>query len=825
MSTLLAENLVKMSKVTVGEDSRVRGLSNVSKDSMGSDTEELLFKRGEVMRQEHPYRQPLSPPEASLAQVDAGFRRFLKEHSSPPNTRVTAGGRIVPVGSHMSSPPTFNPASIDDVLHGQTQAETINTPAVSNTTHSIGDQARRSSPTVIENYPQAPPAQGSQATSQNSEASLVTVLPPTNLEGQEQSFPTPLPPGAKVLMQLAHGPTLVAINDTLFEATPHGFNTILAPLRPMQSTLPLTNVPVYPALQTMAPVSMPPAAPLVRAQPWPPLSMINNAPSPSHQPTPEVQRQTLQEQYDDHRAQLEQLDKYVALHRSELGSFALASIVAQRRQLVIKLDDIRVKKDNGLHVNTTVPYRTVSEVLPVLPSFGNGNAMGHFQSQYIASAGLPTMIGVQRMHGAGFPGHPNDNLNSISTQVPVSHGMQTKAWPPMPIIQEDEARAWQQNLAHVANNPAMNVDSTPTSHHNFAGAPSDSWKYRDDTSSPGSPEEHAWPQQSLGFLQASAFGTGDPPSTSFNPALGPSWKHFPAQQPSNAVLQEYSVGHNGFSSNQSTFGLAYQQDARTPIVTDQQACYATRLALNPPNGPKKYCTTPAEFAEVIRQAREQAKLYGRADTTRGDPQYEAEQDIRWAMAEHEPVPLPQRVPEYFTNPEPWSWPPKSLENELGGFPHAGEDYGMKWRVSTVDAQEYGNNRKAPSNYLGYPQAANILGTFENSGIGLAAQSQSNQTYGEEATTPFAGAINSTGSQTNWTENNNGELTRQSKQAIVEEMPPTPSHRGIGVRSATVGAIPMQTNTPLPNAWEVPSSDNLKGQGKAKDSSTIVALDQ
>lgn len=44
-----------------------------------------------------PCRQPSNPPQGTLAQTDAGFARFLKEHASPKHQRVTAGGRIVPM--------------------------------------------------------------------------------------------------------------------------------------------------------------------------------------------------------------------------------------------------------------------------------------------------------------------------------------------------------------------------------------------------------------------------------------------------------------------------------------------------------------------------------------------------------------------------------------------------------------------------------------------------------------------------------------------------------------------------------------------------------
>ncbi|KAB8232983.1 uncharacterized protein BDW43DRAFT_311717 [Aspergillus alliaceus] len=48
-------------------------------------------------RLHYPIRPPKDPPRSNLAQIDTGFARFLKDHTSPKHQRVTAGGRIVPM--------------------------------------------------------------------------------------------------------------------------------------------------------------------------------------------------------------------------------------------------------------------------------------------------------------------------------------------------------------------------------------------------------------------------------------------------------------------------------------------------------------------------------------------------------------------------------------------------------------------------------------------------------------------------------------------------------------------------------------------------------
>ena len=63
-----------------------------------------------------PSRQPNFPPPSCLTQEHQGFARFLREHASPPHTRVTAGGRIVQAGPEQQLPPTFHLGFLDHVI-------------------------------------------------------------------------------------------------------------------------------------------------------------------------------------------------------------------------------------------------------------------------------------------------------------------------------------------------------------------------------------------------------------------------------------------------------------------------------------------------------------------------------------------------------------------------------------------------------------------------------------------------------------------------------------------------------------------------------------
>jgi hypothetical protein len=90
----------------LGEKSanRDRGWSMDSLDS----TEDRVVFAGSKTNAIHPRRQPRSAPSEARAQADEGFARFLQQHSSPTHQRVTAGGRIVPMGPTLAAPPEFN---------------------------------------------------------------------------------------------------------------------------------------------------------------------------------------------------------------------------------------------------------------------------------------------------------------------------------------------------------------------------------------------------------------------------------------------------------------------------------------------------------------------------------------------------------------------------------------------------------------------------------------------------------------------------------------------------------------------------------------------
>lgn len=803
-----------MSKLSKRNDTRARRLSSDSKDSMSSEAEELLFKRTEPNEQKQPYRQPQCPPDTPLAQVHAGFRKFLKEHTSPPNNRVTAGGRIVPVGLHATLPPSFNLSSIADVIRGQSQPQATGTEQVPNTTTIVKGHGRGRSSSTTENSSIASTRRESHDNSQLSEASFVTAQANTDLApGYVPNFPTPLPAGAQVLVKLAHGPTLVAINNVLFEAISQGVNTVLAPLNGFQYGAQLASAPMHPSFPMLAPM------PMFPMQSMPLMNMTNNVPFAFNQPTVGVQRQALQKQLDDLRAQLDQLDKHVALHRSEIGSYALAGVVAQRRQLVVQIDQTRVAKEN-LNSPAQMNSRQFNAQLSQTPQvFNMGGSAANIPGPYFPGNGPPPFAGAPHSYGAGFPIHAGIPVQNVDAQCPLSHRVDSGGWKAHQTTRDPEAQPWQQRSSG-ASNPAFLNDHTATQL-----IPSgleygqDGWKAKKPTH-----HHEGHDQQKIG-AGGNMQGTGYGPTT-YGFVSGASWSHRPAewsspvQQPSNAIVQGHNVTHDPVFNNQPSSGLAHPQAMQFPFVTEEEASYATIMGINPPNEPKKYCSTPAEFAEAIRQARDQARLYGRVNWSENNPQYHAEKDIRRAMKGRERIPLAKAVPDYLSNPQPWDW--EAVNPDL--FSDVGRTWvdangEVQWEMA--DPSDHG----APVDYekeaLADPDRHARL-THEppltQADVERLRAQLGFRVFGQERTNSVGGPVNPVNNQNGWSDSDNGELIRQLKHAYVEDAPETPARYGF--KNGSVNGVVVTDQVPaLPNPWGLPNLDEWSSKGKSKGSVT------
>lgn len=117
LDNLVRQRKTNSSALSERSSKRSREASNLSYRS------EVTSVSGPSLRP--PSRQPNNPPRGNLAQTDAGFARFLKEHSSPKHQRVTAGGRIIPMDPSTPAPKMKLPLKKVDSKNCDGAANTI----------------------------------------------------------------------------------------------------------------------------------------------------------------------------------------------------------------------------------------------------------------------------------------------------------------------------------------------------------------------------------------------------------------------------------------------------------------------------------------------------------------------------------------------------------------------------------------------------------------------------------------------------------------------------------------------------------------------------
>ena len=96
-------------------------------------------------------------------------------------------------------------------------------------------------------------------------------------------------------------------------------------------------------------------------------------------------------------------------------------------------------------------------------------------------------------------------------------------------------------------------------------------------------------------------------------------------------------------------------DPAMRIIHPSDIEYAQAYLYDRTTEEKRYCTSISEFQEAVRRVRAQARLYGCTGGSSKDPAYDAEQDIWWAICDHDPIPLPSKIPDHVSRPRPWDW--------------------------------------------------------------------------------------------------------------------------------------------------------------------------
>ena len=626
-----------------------RGLSSFAHRSTDSD-EELMFQ-GRLMH--HPSRQPRAPPETPEAQQNEGFVRFLKQYASPPHHRVTAGGRIVPAGP-LSPPPMLTLNSIDGMMRkhpggvgpyrnkDRTSLASSRAPNATIDPNSgefaqtrVGSARMRNPMNFVQNHGVGDNGYGIGLGITQAAATGTHVVQNTAPVAQ-------FPSGPVAMTMLQDGSTIYFLNGLMYRSYWNGTETVMEPLSVASAT---------PALQDYSFAE--------NSQAWfgaqsttNPQTILGTAASTSQGHcsllNPDSRVLALNNQFDILQSRLTALDKHMALHLHELPPTVHAGLVAQRKELVEHLDNLRVAREQL--------ERSGSTATSVFIPYPMAN-MSDYQ------------------HNFG-PQTTTTNVTNPAATVPLS--LINPKVPPAPVFREgtsdqlgsavNNSRGGGTNKGLSPNAPAF----VPSFAQPLSSATGNS--YSDRVEQPGHPSGtsassgNVLTPQGSSSLGASASNNHEIEATFLNSTQ----QTYPGEK---AVTQRFGARSNPRSSSQDIL----------PIVSVQEAEYVDRLGLNPTKGPKLYCTTPAEFQEVIRRAREQATLYGCFGGQSKDPAYDAEQDIRWAMSDFEPIPLAKRTPDHFSKPRPWNWNDSAYNYRIVRYTSGSSENGTDRKVVSMDA--------------------------------------------------------------------------------------------------------------------------------------------
>ncbi|KAL1953880.1 hypothetical protein VTO42DRAFT_2066 [Malbranchea cinnamomea] len=334
---------------------------------------------------QYPIRQPKHAPEGNLAQTNEGFRRFLKEYSSPRHHRVTAGGRIVPMEPrHIPAPkfklstnPQANQANNRKVERPTSANELPGRPPQEGVTVRNGGAQKAGSPWFDRTAKQTSGSASSRraqesSTSGSSEVPTAQDTKPsspatTRLDGPSQPGKQPAAVSSRT-----NQPQLSA------EACPFtpSYSNVAGGDAPPASVVPQyypqVSIPQYMPEQVVAPVQTEFVSnlgnatgfylthPVVAPAPVQTYPFNNAAPSQwtnfmspclsttGIQPNL-VCRKTLEEateEFDNISSQLSNLDRYMAIHAWDIDPLTKKALVDQRIDLVRKLDAARVLKEH-----------------------------------------------------------------------------------------------------------------------------------------------------------------------------------------------------------------------------------------------------------------------------------------------------------------------------------------------------------------------------------------------------------------------------------------------------------------------------------------------
>lgn len=572
-----------------------------------------------------PSRQPLNPPEVSLIQKHAGFARFLKQHASPPSHRVTAGGRIVPAGP-LSPPPMMVLPSINTMMNdsgkhfagkaqgSSTQAERrdsgIPESPFGASTFPLGPQQ------VNKNYLRPNPGLESFAIPQYTHAQIPQL-------GQNGSTFGSIPVGATPLGFLPDGSSLVFYNGMSYQSFWDGRGAVMKPLQLPTAPVPQQNYAsmLYPHM----------AADGQYYGSYAPNILMHhkdtNGPQPMTNGTGQTQEELQQSSaaqlgdpqalHDQLAAELSELDKFAALHLHEFTSAENAQYTSRRRQLVKQLDSLRSTTENNK--------------IPGLP-----------REHLNGMQAVPSWLTANHIAESSIVPQVDGGIGNIPAAVP-STPSNVDSHRPGPVPTNDLFLKRQLVRPQPSANKSLSPFSAPFVPSGLKAATAEYFGNCEVSKSTGAEFQEQPPlaggTAAVSLVDRTLHGMGKSVRDPEKIVSGP-------DESSKGLGR---VGSGYYSDTEASSSEAL------PKVEASDIDYTNREGFNPINAPKRYCTTIGEFQEVLRRVREQAQWYGCKGGQSKDPAFDAEVDIRWAMCDGQPIPLPESPADHVAHPRPWCW--------------------------------------------------------------------------------------------------------------------------------------------------------------------------
>ena len=612
---------------------RSRGLSDVSLNSLHSipSEDEVIYRNGRPSRQPFapplnfseavqqnfanrlPRRQPLPPPPNSLAQHHAGFARFLKEHASPPHQRVTAGGRIVPAGG---PPPVFNVDSLRALTPSSAAPKQTDSNPAGN--ELATQNVRVASDAVVPASSEYTAREsGTSSHRQTGTAFIENMRQVARQEAEKQQMqlrPTSKASTPNTPITLPDGSSVMFHNAIPYRLYWNGFQNVVEPVIIQYAPMPGSTATSVQQVGLTSQYSMgnPYATP-------PNLSMMTSNLSSAQSLVPthldqSVPDHVLQRQQENLRYELKKLDKHIALRSHTFSSAEHATHVAQRKHLVEQMDTIRVMRGHRDRTTSDTTNMFGSHVNPQDPAYRyiQGHQNATHNPYMLANTGPAGTSSGMTAHTLVI-GPPWDALINGTHQVtnPTDAKVQSQQRTPSMKVGSGASKV-------------LSPEAPPFVPSNMQG----NHARKIETCLPH--DQHSNDRKVVNGSPSTKASTGDK-------SLAPSGKEIRSH------------------SKLATSGSWSAMDDVVPVVHQTDIAYADDLGLNPVDEPKLYCSTVTEFQEVIRRVREQARLYGCEGGQSKDPEFDAEQDIRWAIADSSPVPLPKKMPDHIANPRPWNW--------------------------------------------------------------------------------------------------------------------------------------------------------------------------